>query len=203
MKSGLSIVAALLLAAAAVFGCSTPGQSGGWTTLLDGDKGMENWNRDGDANWRTEAGAVMADKGKGGFLVSKNDYKDFELYIEFSPDHTANSGIYMRCQDRNKLSDRSCYEANIFDQRPDPSYGTGGIVHRGSVSAPHKAGGKWNVYEIHVKGPVLTVKLNGVVTTSIVNSELTAPGPLALQFGNRGKEPGGAIRFRKVLIKPL
>jgi len=203
MKNGLSIVAALLVAAATAFGCAAPGQSGGWITLLDGDKGIENWNLYGDANWRTEGGAIMADKGKGGFLVSKNDYTNFELYIEFSPDHTANSGIYMRCQDRKQLSDRSCYEANIFDQRPDPSYGTGGIVHRGSVSVPQKSGGKWNVYEIYVKGPVLTVKLNGVVTTSIVDSELTAPGPLALQFGNRGKEPGGAIRFRKVQIKPL
>jgi len=196
---------AALLASAALWGCATGPTGHGWVTLIDGDKGLENWNRAGDANWRIEGGAIMADKGKGGFLVSKNDYKDFDLYIEFWADHTANSGIYMRCQDRNQLSDRSCYEANIFDQRADPSHGTGGIVHRGAVPVPnpYKAGGKWNVYEIHVKGPELTVKLNGTVTTSIVNDELKAPGPFALQFGNRGKEPGGAIKFRKVQIRPI
>jgi hypothetical protein len=37
-----------------------------------GEKGLENFNRVGDANWRTQDGAIVADKGKGGFLVSKN-----------------------------------------------------------------------------------------------------------------------------------
>jgi len=49
------------------------GQSdAGWITLIDGAKGLENWNRVGDANWRAEDGAIVADKGKGGFLVSKS-----------------------------------------------------------------------------------------------------------------------------------
>ena len=30
----------------------------------------------------------------------------------------------MRCADIDKISDRTCYEANIFDQRQDPKYGT-------------------------------------------------------------------------------
>ena len=46
----------------------------GWITLLDGSnpKTLDNWNRIGDANWRAEDGAIVADKGKGGHLVSKN-----------------------------------------------------------------------------------------------------------------------------------
>ena len=55
----------------------------GWTTLVNGDKGLENWNQVGDANWRAEGGAIVADKGKSGFLVSKNTYQDFELRAEF------------------------------------------------------------------------------------------------------------------------
>ncbi len=202
MKRLSVITLGLLVVAFALFGCATQLTSQGWVTLIDGEKGLENWNHFGDANWRAEGGAIVADKGKGGHLVSKNSYKDFEIYAEFWADHTTNSGVYMRCQDRNKITDRSCYEANIFDQRPDPTYGTGGIVHRGVVSPMPKAGGKWNVYEIYVKGPELTVKLNGAVTVSIVDKEL-ASGPVALQFGNRGKEPGGAIKWRKVMIKEL
>jgi hypothetical protein len=194
-------VAALALGACATGGCGPSGS--GWATLIDGEKGLENWDRYADANWRAEGGAIVADKGKGGHLVSKKAYKDFELYIEFWADHTANSGVYMRCADRNKITDKSCYEANIFDQRPDPSFGTGGIVHRGVVTSAPKAGGKWNVYEIRMKGSELTVKLNGAITSSINNTELTAAGPLALQFGNRGKDPGGAIKWRKVMVREL
>jgi Domain of Unknown Function (DUF1080) len=191
------------IAAFALFGCATQSQDAGWITLVDGTtKSLENWNRLGDANWRIEDGAVVADKGKGGHLVTKNSYKDFQIRIEFWADHTTNSGVYMRCADPKNITDKNCYEANIFDQRPDPTYGTGGIVHIGKVQPIYKVGGKWNVYEITVKGSQITVLLNGVQTVSVQHAELPQ-GPVALQFGNRGKDPGGAIKWRRVQIRPL
>ena len=174
----------------------------GWTTLIDGENGLDNFERVGDANWRAEGGAIVADKGKGGFLLSKTSYKDFELRVEFWADPTANSGIYMRCSQPKNLTDKTCYEANIFDQRPDQTYATGGIVHRGKVLAPVKAGGKWNTYEITAKGTKMTAVLNGTKTAEIDNVE-SPSGPIALQFGNQPKIPGGAIKFRKVQVKPL
>jgi hypothetical protein len=200
MKTLLTLAAALLLAACSSMPSWMPG--GGWTTLIDGDKGMDNFTRVGDVNWRAEEGAIVGDKGKGGFLLSRESYKDFELRIEFWAAHDANSGIYMRCSDPKNLNDKSCYEANIFDQRPDQTYATGGIVHRGKLLTPVKAGGKWNTYEITAKGTKMTVVLNGTKTSEIDTVEFPS-GPIALQFGNRGKDPGGAIKFRKVQIKPL
>jgi hypothetical protein len=174
-------------------------QSGeGWITLLD-DKNMGDWDQVGESNWRLEDGAVVADKMAGkeaGFLVSKKPYKDFMLHVEFWASDDANSGIYMRCQDPKKLTDKSCYEANIFDQRKDPTYGTGGIVHFAEVSPMPKAGGKWNTYEIAVKGRQITVVLNGQKTATLSNN-LFVEGPVALQHG------AGVIKFRKVAIKPL
>jgi 3-keto-disaccharide hydrolase len=126
----------------------------------------------------------VADKGKGGFLVSKSSYKDFQIRAEFWADHTTNSGIFIRCAEPDKITATNAYEVNIYDQRPDPSYGTGGIV---------------NV----AKGSQLTVVLNGVKTADVQNSQL-AQGPFALQFGNGANDaPGGAIKWRKVQIKPL
>jgi hypothetical protein len=192
----------------AIVGCSempslpswVPGS--GWTTLIDGESGLDNFERVGDANWRAEDGAIVADKGKGGFLLSKQTYKDFELRVEFWADPTANRGIYVRCSQPKNLTDKTCYEANIFDQRPDQTYATGGIVHRGKVLAPVKAGGKWNVYEITARGARMTAVLNGTKTAEIDNVEFGG-GPFALQFGNQPKIPGGAIKFRKVQIKSL
>jgi|SRR4029453_868701 Domain of Unknown Function (DUF1080) len=168
------------------------GQSdAGWTTLIDGATGLENWDRVGDANWRVEDGAIVADKGKGGFLVSK------------SSDHTTNSGIFIRCTDPKAITATNAYEVNIYDQRPEPIYGTGAIVNIAKVEPMPKAGGKWNTYEITAKGAQLTVVLNGVKTADVQDSK-HAQGPFALQFGNRANEaPGGAIKWRKVQIKSL
>ena len=203
MKRLSFVTAALLVAGLTVFGCATQPGGSGWITLIDGGKGLDNFNRIGDANWRAEDSAIVADKGKGGYLVSKNAYKDFELRAEFWADHTTNSGIRFRALDPNKLNDSNSYEANIYDQRPDPLYGTGALSPDVAMVNPMpKAGGKWNVYEIYAKGSQLTVKLNGAVTVSIQDSKYAA-GPIALQFGNHGKEPGGAIKWRKVQIRPL
>src|SRR5262245_58119653 len=136
-----ALAAALLTACASMDG-------GGWTTVIDGERGLDNFTRDGDANWRAEGGAIVADQGKGGVLVSKQSFGDYQFRIEFFSDHNANSGIYMRCSVREKLTDKLCHEANIFDQRPDQTFATGGIVHLGKVLQPVKAGGQWNVFEI-------------------------------------------------------
>jgi hypothetical protein len=202
--------AALAALVLVVAGCSQMPElpfglgGGSWTSLIDGEKGLENFNRVGDANWRGEDGAIVADKGKAGFLVTKDSYRDFQLRAEFWADHTTNSGIFMRCADRNKITDKSCYEANIFDQRPDPTYGTGGIVHIAKVAKPMKAGGRWNVYEITAKGPKLTVVLNGTRTAEVEHSQFPA-GPIALQYGTLPPTgaPGGAIKWRKVQVRPL
>jgi hypothetical protein len=108
----------------------------------------------------------------------------------------------MRCADPNKITDRTCYEANIFDQRPDPTFGTGALQHLIKASPMLKAGGQWSTYVITVKDTHLRIVLNGVETATGYDSQL-ASGPIALQFANRGKEPGGVIKWRKVEVRPL
>lgn len=196
---------ALLVVVAAVCGCGTQPSGSGWVTLVDGEQGLENWNRIGDANWRAEGGAIVADRGKGGFLVSKNSYKDFEIYAEFWAEADTNSGIFLRAADPNKIGADTSYEVNIWDIRPDPTYATAAIVNVARVPVPivYKAGGKWNTFEIYANGSQLTVKFNGVVTVSTQDSKLSS-GPVALQYGfGVNGATGGPIKWRKVQIKPL
>jgi len=204
MKRSSVITAGLLVVAFGVFGCSyMPWSDSGWTTLIDGSSGLGNFNPIGDANWRAENGAIVADKGKGGYLVSKNSYKDFQIRAEFWADTTTNSGVFIRCTDPHKVTATNAYEVNIYDQRPDPSFGTGGIVNVAKVSTVLKAGGKWNTYEITAKGSQLTVVLNGVQTANVQDSKF-AEGRVALQYGLGPKDaPGGVIKWRKVQIRSL
>lgn len=165
-----------------------------WITLLDGSS-LDHWNRVGNANWRLEDGVVQADKGSG-HLVSKNSYTDFQIRAEVWVDPAANSGIFIRCTDPQKISSKNSYEVNIYDQRPDPDYGTGAIVDVAKVSPMPKAGGRWNTVEITAKGPQLTVVFNGTRTVNVQDSKY-ARGPIALQYS------AGVVKFRKLEIKPL
>jgi Domain of Unknown Function (DUF1080) len=198
----LAVAVGLAVMAAATISLAPPtaGQSGpGWVSLFDGKTIGEEWDRVGETNWRVEDGAIVADKRTSkdpAHLVTKAKYKDFQVYVEFWSSDDANSGIFLRCQDPAKITDRSCYEANIFDQRPDPTYGTGGIVHFAEVNPMPKAGGKWNTYEITAKGRLITVVLNGQKTVELHNG-LFAEGPFTLQHGS------GVMKFRKVAVKPL
>ena len=197
IRSALTSLAGMTLAAA-LAGCTTMSSSSGWTTLVDGTKGLDNFTRVGEANWSASDGAVQATQGgkTPAYLVSKESYKDFAMRVEFWASDDANSGVFLRCQNRADITDENCYEANIFDQRPDPTYGTGAIVKVAKVAPMPKAGGKWNVYEITAKGTQLVLVLNGVRTVDVQDSKL-ASGPFALQWGQ------GTIKFRKVEIKPL
>jgi len=188
-----------ILAFAANYGVpKAASQDAGWVTLFDG-KNLAGWDQVGESNWRVEDGAIVVDKMAGkeaGYLVSKNSYKNFVVRVEFWPSDNANSGIYFRCLDSKKITDRTCYEANIFDQRPEPSYGTGAITRYVEISPMPKAGGKWNTYEVTANGRDITVVLNGQTTAKLRNG-MFDEGPIALQHG------AGAIKFRKVEVKPL
>jgi 3-keto-disaccharide hydrolase len=197
----LPTLAAPLLVGAAAFQFSTVAfsQSDGWIKLVDGGYKAADWTEVGKANWTVKDGALMADKLDGkdaSYLVSKDSYKDFVIQAEFWADDDANSGIFIRCDGRDKIDAKICYEVNIFDKRADPTYGTGAIVDVGKVDPMPKAGGKWNTYEITAKGSQLTVVFNGQKTVDAQDSK-HASGPLALQYG------AGVIKFRKVYIKPL
>ena len=168
------------------------------TSLIDGAEGLENFTIVGDANWSTDAGSIRADAGSGAsWLVTRESYGDFVLHVEFWASDDANSGIYLRCQDRDNITDRNCYEANIFDQRPDPSFGTGAIVHVASIDEPRPTvGNRWNVYHITLRGDHLLVELNNETTVDVRDNQF-AEGPIALQWGR------GTIRFRNVWVQPL
>jgi 3-keto-disaccharide hydrolase len=204
MKRLIGIVAVSLVVALAAFGCRSMSAGEGWVTLIDGDKGMDNWSVSGRAaNWRAEGGAIQADKfaseGKvASVLVSKRSFKDFELVVEFWAGDDTNSGVYLRAPNPEQVNTASgAYEVQIWDKNPNPKYATGALVNVAEVQPIYKAANKWNTFEIVAKGTQITVKMNGVTTVSIQDAKNTQDGRLGLQFN------GGPIKFRKLAVKPL
>jgi hypothetical protein len=207
MTSHRTALAGVLLLAAATFGIAHalhPARAAdGWITLIDSKtikpSDLAQWDQVGTANWSVSDGAVVANGLTGkdfGYLVSRTPYRDFEIHAEFWASDDANSGIFLRCAAPKTIDAVTCYEVNIFDQRPKPEYGTGAIVDVAKVDPMPKAGGKWNTYDITANGTHLVVVLNGV-TTADVNDSKHAEGPFALQYAS------GTIKFRNLQIRPL
>jgi hypothetical protein len=199
MTRWATLASALLVAAFAATGTATGEE--GWITLFDG-KNLDHWQGDGTANFQIANGSIMAvdkkdPKAVASNLVSKESFKDFELRAEFWVSPDANSGIYIRCTDPGKVNSKSAYEVNIFDTRPDPSYGTGAIVDTAKAATVLKTGGKWNTYHIVAKGSKFIITLNGVKTVDGAEDSKFPAGRIALQFGQ------GVVMFRKVEVKKL
>ncbi len=194
LASGIAVLGAGLS------GCAGGGGtlSGGWITLIDAStNSLDGWTQIGQGNWSFVDGALQGKDGKAGYLVTKDSYADFEIRAEFWADENANSGIFIRCKDRNKVGADSSYEVNVWDKRPDQRYATGGIVDFGAVAQPApKAANRWNTYEISARGNRIVAVLNGQQTAEVIDGTHRS-GPFALQSA------AGTIRFRKVQVRAM
>ncbi len=166
----------------------------GMTTLFDGSN-LNSWNEVGGADWTLSDGYVEG-SGQAGFLVSEIPYDDFRLVVEFWTSPEANSGVFIRCDSNQTIGAENCYEVNVFDQRPDPTYRTGSIVNVAAPMVQLDAANQWNRFEILAQGSHLEVRMNGVETVNVDNDQL-ASGYIALQYGT------GVVRFRDVRIQEL
>jgi len=195
MKPTLFVVFGLvLLTLAGSRPAELSAQSGAFTTLLDGST-LKGWDVVGDANWAIVDKTVQATRGTG-FLVTPSAYGDFQLVAEFWVTDDANSGIFIRCADAKNLTADTCYEVNIYDQRPDPAFRTGAIVNVAKPATLINTGGKWNTYDITAKGAKMTVTLNGTRTVDVEHSG-HARGPIGLQYS------AGTVKFRSVRIRTI
>ncbi len=184
-----------LLALAAIALIAPAGARTAFVSLFDGTS-LAGWTTTGEGAWRVANGAVSADAGPATFLVSNGSYRDFELRVEFWVSDDANSGVFIRCASRTAISATACYEVNIYDTRPDPTYGTGAIVDVAAVSPMPRAGGRWNIMVITAREDRLSVTLNGRRTVA-ARDAAHREGPFAIQ------RAAGTVRFRKIEIRPL
>jgi hypothetical protein len=200
LKAGLFSIGSAGLALARVNAAAAQADAG-WTTLFDGSN-LDNWSPIGTANWKLVDRALVADNGNG-YMVSKNDYSDFSLRVEFWIEAKTNSGVFIRCTDPNSVSSKTAYEVNIWDTRSDQKYGTGAISGVSAVDPMPHAADKWNVFEIMAKGDTLNVALNGEKNVVDAHSDKFAKGRIALQHAKGVTDESGIVKFRKIQIKAL
>ena len=161
------------------------------------EENKKDWFSSGDATWDFDDNELVGiAKGGAGFIMTKKLYKDFMLELEFKPDSTINSGIFIRCKNK-ELSMVDCYENNIWDLHPNQENRTGSVVNRAKPLVHVETLDKWNIYKIIIEKNHLRTWVNGKLTTDIINNDLIE-GMIALQAAETG-----VIRFRNIKIQNL
>ncbi|WP_461444720.1 3-keto-disaccharide hydrolase [Maribacter sp.] len=152
---------------------------------------------EGEATWRFENNELIGSLSEGaGFVMTKASYSDFMLELEFKPDSTINSGVFIRCQKR-ELSFEDCYEINIWDLHQKQEFRTGAVVSRFSPLKKIKTLNKWNRYRIKNEKDHLQAWINDILVVDLRDADLKN-GPIALQAAEKGE-----IKFRNVKITKL
>lgn len=140
----------------------------GFSELING-KDLSNWQGAID-NYEVVDGAVACKKGKGGDLLTKEEYENFILRFEFKLPLAGNNGIALRTPLKGHSSsdgleiqviDSDGYNA-AHNNALLPYQYHGSLYH--CVGAKHgylRPVGQWNYEEIEVQGQKVKVTLNG------------------------------------------
>ena len=205
-------------------------ESEGWKLLFDG-KTTNGWRffKGGELKgWKVKDG-ILCNSGigsdHGGDIITTEEFKDFELYLEWRADPLSNSGIFYHVQELDSI--KAIYESgpeyqlsdDTVDKNPNTlcSQLTGAnYAMNRPIGAISKPLGEWNTTRIIIKGPHVEHWLNGV---KVVEYELwskewlrrkelskwkTRPYYGMSKEGHIGlQDHGGLTCFRNIKIKKL
>jgi hypothetical protein len=153
-------------------------QAGDWEILFDG-KGMEKWRGKSKAGfpvggWKVEDGLLFLD-GKGGDIITKEKYSDFELVFDFNLTEGANSGVkyfvdtLVNQETGNIMVNGPEYQIIDDYSHPEIKKDLNGLSSTAStylLYAPKNKKlnppGQWNTGKIIAKGDKVEHWLNGV-----------------------------------------
>jgi hypothetical protein len=118
------------------------------------------------AKWVVKDGALTGAGTRGSWLVSEAEYADFELELDFRIGAQGNSGIGLRFPDAGDPAFDGM-ELQIMgakyrgDAEVPANERTGAIYQMFEPKAQVYRAGEWNHYAVVLRGPRLTVHLNG------------------------------------------
>ncbi len=206
-------------------------ESGGWKSLFDGET-LTGWKPStlGEAKYTVVDGTIKGETVEGSpntFLVSEEQFGDFELEFEVKVHDKLNSGVQIRS--REKTEDdveegkkRNNVPARFFGPQVEieSSPGQSGFIYgeatgRGwlspepdqKVSHEHLKNGEWNHYRVVAKGPRIQVWINGNPVADLTDEEIYKSHPkghLGLQVHGIKKGTGPFdVYWRNIRIREI
>ena len=189
----------------------------GFQPLFDG-KTLDGWIG-ATKNYTIEDGTLVCPKGKGGKLLTADEYADFVLRFEFQLTPGANNGLGIRAPVEGDAA-YTGMELQILDNTAEKYKKLKPYQFHGSIYgiAPAKLGhlrpvGEWNQQEVRCKGRHVTVILNGQTIVDVDLDEVAPDGKtidgrkhpgLARKRGHIGfLGHGDRVAFRHIRIRSI
>ena len=194
----------------------------GFTKLFNGTD-LTGWQGAVD-NYEVKDGAILCKAGKGGNLLTNEEYGDFVARLEFKLPPGGNNGLAIRCPLEGNAAYAGMTELQVLDENYDKVKGpidprqVHGSAY-GMVAAARgyqRPTGEWNFQEVTVKGSTIRVELNGTV---ILDTDLSQVDMATVMGGKNGPSPhpgkdratgffgfaghSDPVAFRNVQIKRL
>ncbi len=164
------------------------------------------WRVHGTELWYVEDGHIVCESGPDkeyGYLSTINEYKDFDLSVDFLQEADGNSGVFFRSSlEGTRISG---WQAEVAP----PGHNTGGIYEsygRGWLVRPDEERGdvvmgEWNTLRIRAEGAKVTTWLNGEQMVEIEDELIgKTTGSIALQIHDGG---GIKVRWRNLRLQPI
>ncbi len=200
----------------------------GWMLLFDGQstEGWRGYNQDSlPATWSVQEGVLMTTGSGGDIVYGKQNFENFDLYLEWKIEKTGNSGIfyhilegeqyhamYENAPEYQLLDDIGFEQALLDNQYVGADYG----MYVPKKDKPVKAAGEWNSSRIRFTPEKVTYWLNGAEMLSFepwsadwqmrkeVGKWKGYPDYGVAKSGLIGlQDHGSKIWFKNIKIRPL
>ena len=174
--------------------------------LFNGEN-LDGWKIHGTEKWYVEDGLLISESGPDeeyGYLATNDNYKDFELNLEFKQEADGNSGVFIRSEiEGTKIAGWQVEVAppNLHTGGIYESYGRGWLIKPEAEKEDALKYGEWNKLKIKVEGNQVTSWLNGVEMVDLTDEKIgEANGKIALQIHDGG---GIKVYWRNIEVKEL
>ncbi|MEZ6137965.1 MAG: PQQ-dependent sugar dehydrogenase [Pirellulaceae bacterium] len=163
----------LLLAQTAPNSLSKPEELSGWKLLFDGTStdGWRNYKKDKVSDgWKIEDGALTRAEQGAGDIITKDQYKYFELSLEYKISKAGNSGLMFHVKETDGPSYSTGPEIQVQDNVDGHDPQKSGWLYQlyqppkidGEVLDATRPAGEWNQIFLRISPQNCEVDLNGV-----------------------------------------
>jgi hypothetical protein len=190
------------------YSCSSQ-SSGNFRSLFNG-KDLSNWTLNKPGGFEVLDGEMITRSfGAGTDIYSSKWYGNFILQLEFMLSEVGNSGVFIRFNPNLKEPGIEVQLLAPWTPWRDDLHCTGSLYgHVAVTNRPDEATGKWYKMEIKCDRNLISVSVDGKVTTlaniDTVKSMANLPyhGVIGFQGNHAGKE-GQFAKFRNIYIRDL
>jgi hypothetical protein len=171
-------------------------------------RNLDGWEVYGTEKWFVDTdGTLVCESGPDkqyGYLATRDQYRNFDLTLEFKQEADGNSGIFFHASVKGttvsgwqaEIAPPGRHSGGIYE-----SYGRGWLIMPDSAKEKVLKMGDWNTMRVRVVKDTVDTWLNGVPMAHLVDAKIgSRTGQIALQIHAGG---GIRVRWKNITLRKL